>query len=225
MYSRLDVPAGAGLFRGIRDGGAWDADERVARFSTNPPPGLYAQPSFRQGIGVLARMGLTFDAWQYHPQLPEVTALARACPDAVIVLNHIGAPLGTGPYADRRTEVLATWRAGMTELATCPNVTVKVGGIGMARFGVGFERWERPPNSDELLAVWGDELRWCIDLFGPDRCMFESNFPVDAQSCSYLVLWNAFKKLSSEYSTAERIDLHSGTARRVYRLRPTNAAA
>ena len=212
------VAAGNGLFRGIRDAGAWDADERIGRTHTNPAPGMYGLASFRTGMGVLARMGLTFEAWQYHTQLGEVAALARACPDVTIVLNHIGAPLGVGPYADRRDEVLAVWRPGLADVATCPNVMLKVGGIGMSRYGVGFERWERPPTSDQLLAVWGDELRWCIDTFGPERCMFESNFPVDAESCSYVVLWNAFKKVSIAYSPAERAALFSGTARRVYRL-------
>lgn len=212
------VAAGGGLFRGIRDAGAWDADERISRTHTDPPPEMYAMASFRTGMGVLARMGLTFEAWQYHTQLDEVAALARACPDVTIVLNHVGAPLGVGPYAGRRAEVLAAWRPRMAAVATCPNVVLKVGGIGMARYGVGFETWERPPTSDQLLAVWGDDLRWCIDTFGPERCMFESNYPVDAESCSYVVLWNAFKKLSAGYSPAERTALFSATARRVYRL-------
>jgi predicted TIM-barrel fold metal-dependent hydrolase len=135
-----------------------------------------------------------------------------------IVLNHIGAPMGTGPYAGRRDEVMAAWRPPMEELAAQPNVVLKVGGIGMVRYGMGFEKRDLPPTSDELLVAWGDTLRWCIDAFGPDRCMFESNFPVDADSVSYVVLWNAFKKVSSGYSATERASLFAGTARRVYRL-------
>ena len=212
------IAAANGLFRGIRDAGAWDADERIPRTHTNPVPGLYGLAPFRAGMRVLAAKGLSFEAWQYHTQLDDVAALARACPDVTIVLNHIGAPIGTGPYAGRRDEVLAVWRPGMVDVASCPNVVLKVGGIGMSRYGVGFETWERPPTSDQLLAVWGDDLRFCIDTFGPSRCMFESNFPVDAESCSYTVRWNAFKKVSAGYSPAERTALFSETARRVYRL-------
>jgi len=212
------VAAADDRFRGIRHAGAWDADERIPRSHTNPPPGLYGQADFRRGLGVLAAKGMTFEAWQFHPQLPDVVDLARACPEATIIVNHIGAPLGHGPYADRRAEVLAAWRPPMAQLAALDNVVLKVGGIGMKRYGVGFERWDRPPGSDDLVAAWGDELRWCIDTFGPDRCMFESNFPVDAESCSYVVLWNAFKKVSTGYSAPERAALFAGTARRVYRL-------
>jgi L-fuconolactonase len=212
------IAAADGLFRGIRDAGAWDADERIPRTHTNPVPGLYGLDSFRAGMRVLAAKGLTFEAWQYHTQLGDVAALARGCPDVTIVLNHIGAPIGIGPYEGRRDEVLAVWRSAMTDVASCPNVVLKVGGIGMSRYGVGFETWQHPPTSDQLLAVWGDELRFCVDTFGPDRCMFESNFPVDAESCSYTVLWNAFKKVSVGYSPSERAALFSETARRVYRL-------
>jgi predicted TIM-barrel fold metal-dependent hydrolase len=212
------VAAGGGRFRGIRHIGAWDADERIARSSRNPPPNLYAMPSFRTGMGVLGRLGMTFEAWQYHPQLPEVVDLARACPEVTIIVNHIGAPLGIGPYAGKRDEVMAAWRPPMEQLAALPNTVLKVGGIGMTRYGMGFERNENPPTSDELLAVWGDTLSWCIDTWGPERCMFESNFPVDADSVGYVVLWNAFKKVSARYSPAERAALFAGTARRVYRI-------
>ncbi len=212
------VAAAGGRFRGIRDAGAWHADKRIGRSHSHPVEGMYGLPEFRAGMGVLGRMGLSFEAWQYHTQLGEVAALARACPGVTIVLNHIGAPLGVGPFEGRRDEVLAEWRPAMADVATCPNVMLKVGGIGMSRYGVGFETWEKPPTSDQLLEVWGDDLRWCIDTWGPDRCMFESNFPVDAESCSYVVLWNAFKKVSVGYTADERAALFSGTARRVYRL-------
>lgn len=212
------VAAGGGRFRGIRDAGAWDADKRVGRSHTRPVEGMYALPEFRAGMRVLGRMGLHFEGWQYHTQLGELADLARACPEVPVVLNHIGAPLGIGPYAGQDDEVLTVWRAGMLDAASCPNVVLKVGGIGMARYGAGFESWETPPTSDQLLARWGDQLRWCIDTFGPERCMFESNFPVDAESVGYVVLWNAFKKVSAGYSPSERADLFAGTARRVYRL-------
>jgi len=212
------IEAGAGRFRGIRHAGAWDPSPLIPRSHADPPPHLYADPAFRRGIAVLTRMGLSFEAWQLHPQLDDVVGLADAQPDATIIVNHIGAPMGIGPYAGRRAEVLEVWRPAMARLAARPNVVLKVGGIGMARFGAGFDTWPAPPNSDQLLAYWGEQLRWCIDTFGPSRCMFESNFPVDAESCSYVVLWNAFKKMSAGYSTAERAELFAGTARRTYRI-------
>ena len=161
-------------------------------------------------------MGLSFDAWQYHPQLPELVDVARAVPETQIVVDHLGAPLGIGPYAGRR-EVLAAWRAAMAELAARQR-PLKLGGIGMPRYGMGWEHGERPPSSDELVAAWRDEIRWSSTQFGASRCMFETNFPVDKESSRYVVLWNAFKKVSGGYSAAERADLFAGAARRFYRL-------
>lgn len=212
--------AGGGRFRGIRHAGAWDPDPRIARSHTNPPPDLYRLASFNRGLDVLARLGMVFEAWQYHTQLHEVAALARAHPDLSIVLNHLGAPLGIGPYEGRRDEVLAVWKPAMSELAGIGNVSLKLGGIGMARYGMRFEERDKPATSDELVATWGDQVRWCIDAFSPQRCMFESNFPVDSESCSYTVLWNSFKKMSSRYSATERAAMFSGTARRVYGIAP-----
>jgi predicted TIM-barrel fold metal-dependent hydrolase len=212
------LAAGGGRFRGIRHSAAWDADPSIARSLANPPTDLYRRPSFREGLTTLGRMGLSFDAWQYHPQLPDLVDLARAHPDVPIVVNHLGAPLGVGRYAGQRHEVLAAWRSAMAELAHLDNVWVKVGGIGMPRYGMGWEDGERPPSSNDVVAAWGDEMRWCIDTFGPSRCMFESNYPVDGESCSYVVLWNAFKKVSASYGPAERHDLFAATARRFYRL-------
>ena len=212
------VEAARGRFRGIRHAGAWDPSPEIPRSHSNPPPQMYARDDFRRGLAVLGRMGLSFEAWQFHPQLDEVAALAAAHPEVTIIVNHIGAPLGIGPYSGRREEVLAAWRPAMARLAAQPNIVLKVGGIGMSRYGVGFETWPQPPTSDQLLEVWGEVLRWCIDTFGPARCMFESNYPVDSESCSYLVLWNAFKKISQGYAPAERAELFHGTARRVYRL-------
>lgn len=212
------VAAAGGRFRGIRHSAAWDADPAIARSLANPPPDLYQRPSFREGLATLGRMGLSFDAWQYHPQLPDLLDLARAHPDMPIVVNHLGAPLGIGSYSGRRAEVLAAWRPPMAELGQLDNVYLKVGGIGMSRYGMGWEHGENPPGSDDVVAVWGDEMRWCIDTFGPERAMFESNYPVDSESCSYVVLWNAFKKVSARYTPTERDALFATTARRFYRL-------
>ncbi|MDH4147304.1 MAG: amidohydrolase family protein [Acidimicrobiia bacterium] len=213
------IEAGDGRFRGIRHATSWDPSPKLANAHTEPTEGLMGTDAFRRGFAVLTgELGLVFDAWMYHPQLPDLVSLARAFPEATIVLDHIGGPVGVGPYANRRDEVLAAWRPPMAELAELPNVVLKVGGIGMALYGAGFHKLPSAPSSDDLVTYWGDQLRWCIDSFGPSRCMFESNFPVDRRGCSYTVLWNAFKKVAAGYSEAEKDDLFAGTARRAYRL-------
>jgi len=212
------VELAGGRFRGIRHSGARLDDPAVPVSRVEPPAGLYAMDAFIEGARTLASMDLSYEAWQYHPQLHEGAALATTVPELSIILNHIGGPVGIGRYADRQDEVLEEWRPGMELLARCPNVSLKVGGIGMTRYGVGWHNDPRPPTSDEVADRWRDQLLWCIDLFGPERCMFESNFPVDGETCSYVVLWNAFKKVSAGYSSSERADLFAGTARRVYRL-------
>src|SRR4051812_43398210 len=212
------VAAGAGRFRGIRHVNAHDDSPDIRRSHTSPPPGLFRLADFRAGFAALGRAGLRFDAWLYHPQLPELVDLARAHPDVPIVLDHLGGPLGIGPYAGRRGEVLDAWRASMTEVAACENVVLKLGGIGMPIFGMGFHKQDGETTSQQLADAWGDEIRWCIEAFGVDRCMFESNFPVDKASCSYLVLWNAFKRIAADASPAEKAALFHDTAVTTYRL-------
>ena len=164
-------------------------------------------------------MGYSFDAWLYHNQLHELTAMARDLPDVSIILNHLGAPLGIGPYRDRTSQVTEQWKASMTDLSRCPNVTLKLGGIGMDDiFATGWRKLDQPPSSDLVVARWNDQVRWCIDTFEPDRCMFESNFPVDRQSLTYSVVWNSFQKIAAVYNHAEQDQMFSGTARRAYRL-------
>jgi predicted TIM-barrel fold metal-dependent hydrolase len=212
------IAAGNGRFRGIRHAGGWDASPMIHNSHTKPPRGLYADATFRQGFAQLAPLGLSFEAWQYQPQLAEVTDLARAFPDTSIILNHVGGPLGVGPYAGRRDETYAQWQRDMAELARCPNVSVKLGGLGM-RIGV-FDHFRQPepPSSTEVADAWRPWIERCIELFGAERCMFESNFPVDKTSASYAVLWNAFKRLAAGASAEQKTALFSGTARRVYRL-------
>jgi L-fuconolactonase len=212
--------AGGGRFRGIRHASSWDADPKIRNAHTDPTPDLLSRSDFREGFATLARLGHSFDAWMYHPQLPALVDLARAHPEVSIVLDHLGGPVGIGPYAGRREEVLAAWRPVMAEIARCPNVSLKVGGIGMSLFGFDFHRRPGGASSEELARAWGDEIRWCIDAFGPDRCMFESNFPVDKVSASYRVLWNAFKRIAADagYGPADSDALFGGTATRVYRL-------
>jgi predicted TIM-barrel fold metal-dependent hydrolase len=181
-------------------------------------PGLLGDAAYRAGFAQLAPLGLSFDAWLYHPQLPELTALARAFPETPIVLNHIGAPLGVGPYAGRRDEVFATWAAAIRELGTCQNVHVKLGGMGMGRYGNGFHELPAPPSSESLAAVWKPYVTTCVEAFGAARCMFESNFPVDKGAYPYAAYWNACKLLARDASADEKADLFRRTAARFYRL-------
>ena len=212
------VEAGDGRFRGIRHVNAFDASPDVRVSHTNPPEGLLGMEDFRRGFAALGRAGLSFDAWMYHPQLPELVALARAHPDVPIVLDHLGGPLGIGPYAGQRDEVLAWWRGPMAEIATCENVVLKVGGIGMAVFGMGWHKRPGGATAEELAAAWGEPIRWCIEQFGADRCMFESNFPVDKVSCSYATLWDTFRLISDGASPADEQALYHDTASRTYRI-------
>ncbi len=209
--------AGGGRFRGIRQQAQHDpvlgAMSRVP-----PPPGLLHDSGFRRGFAELAPLGLSFDAWVYFTQLPDLADLARAHAQTDIILNHLGAPLGIGPYAGRRDEVFRQWADGLQQLARCRNVVVKLGGLGMPSYGFGFHERAVPASSLELAAAWRPYVETCLDLFGPDRCLFESNFPVDRQSCAYRTLWNAFKHMAAGCTTAERTALFSGTAARVYRL-------
>jgi predicted TIM-barrel fold metal-dependent hydrolase len=209
---------GAGRFCGIRHAVAWDASPRITNHRTDPVEGLLLDPQFQEGVRTLGRAGLTYDVWLYHPQLPEAVELARAAPGATIVVDHLGGPLGIGPYAEHHDEVLAACRASLGELAGLPHVRLKLGGIGMTVFGQRWHRREAPPSSEELAAFWGDHVRWCIDRFGPERAMFESNFPPDRASCSYAILWNAFKHMAAGYSPEERAQLFRGTALAAYRL-------
>jgi L-fuconolactonase len=206
-----------GRLRGIRHQMRWDADG-IGLFGRDDPPGLALDPRFREGIAALSAFGLSFDAWVFHPQLGEVADFARAFPNLPIIVNHVGGPLGCGRYAGRREEVFAASRQGIAELARCPNVLMKVGGLGMLYCGFPFHERGLPPTSRELADAWRPYVMKCIDRFGPGRCMFESNFPVAKQSCSYRLLWNAFKRLCSGMSDAEKLDLFSRTATRAYRL-------
>ena len=157
-------------------------------------------PKLREGFARLAPLGLSFDAWMYHTQLSELLDLARAFPGTQIVLDHVGGAIGLGPYAGKRDEVFVTWSRQIHELATCPNVHIKLGGLGMRMFGFIHHLGELPPSSEELAAAWRPYIETCIAAFGPERAMFESNFPVDKGSCSYRVLWNAFKRIAASCS-------------------------
>ncbi|HXY98797.1 MAG TPA: amidohydrolase family protein [Stellaceae bacterium] len=212
------VAAGNGRFRGIRHAAGWDASEDVQNSHTKPPPGLFRRADFREGFAKLGQFGLSFDIWLYHPQLADVLDLARAFPQQPMVLDHVGGPLGIGPYAGRRDEIFPVWRSAIRALAQCPNVQVKLGGLGMKICGFQLHERAEPPDSAELAALWRPYVETCIEAFGPARSMFESNFPVDKVSCSYAVLWNAFKRLAAGASAAEKSLLFRDTAMRFYRL-------
>jgi predicted TIM-barrel fold metal-dependent hydrolase len=210
--------AGGGRFRGIRHITAWDADPSLLNPAYAPPPGLMADRTFREGFARLAPLNLSFDAWLYHPQIDELTDLARAFPDTRIVLNHVGGPLAIGTYAGRREELFPVWASSIRGLARCPNVCVKLGGIGMRINGYDFHLQADPPSSQMLAEAWKPYIETCIEAFGAARCMFESNFPVDKGSYGYREYWNACKILSRGASAGERADLFAGTAMRFYRL-------
>jgi L-fuconolactonase len=202
-------------FRGIRHSVSWDPHPEVENRGME---GQLASGNFRAGARVLARRGLCLENTLYFPQLPELAAFAKAIPDLTIISNHIGGLIRVGPYANRDAEVMATWRRGIAAVAECPNVVMKLGGIGMPRTGFDWHTREEPIGSEELAEAMAPWMTYCIEQSGPNRCMFESNFPVDKVSYSYNVLYNAFKRLSKGYSAAERAAMFHDTAARVYRI-------
>ena len=212
------IAAAGGRFRGIRQGAARDASPDVPNHRTEPAPDMYLDARFRAGFRHLAPRGLSFEGWCYHPQIPALTDLARAFPDTTIVLDHFGGPLGVGPYAGRSDEVFDAWRRSIGALAECPNVVAKLGGIAMEVNGFGWHERDAPPSSEALMEATRRYYEHTIERFGVERCMFESNFPVEKVSCSYNVLWNSFKRLTAGWSADERALLFHDTAARVYRL-------
>jgi predicted TIM-barrel fold metal-dependent hydrolase len=207
-------------FRGIRHSVTWDPHPEVENTAAHHMPGQLASEQFRAGARVLARRGLSYDAWLYFPQLKELADFAAAVPDLSIILNHVGGLVRVGPYAGKDDEVLGVWREGIATVARCANVSIKLGGLGMPRTGFDWHLRAKPIGSEELAAAMSPLLGYCIEQFGPQRCMFESNFPVDKVSFSYTVLYNAFKRLCAGYSTAERAAMLHDTATRIYRIEP-----
>ncbi|MEE2777474.1 MAG: amidohydrolase family protein [Acidobacteriota bacterium] len=210
-------------FRGIRHAAGWDGSADIRNSHTRPPQHLYLDPTFREGFAQLAARDLVFDAWLYHPQILEVAELAEAFADTTIVLDHFGGPLGIGPYTGLGDEVYAVWRRDIEELARRSNIVVKLGGLAMPLNGFDWHHAPEPPTSEELADAQRPYHEACIELFGTDRCMFESNFPVDRVSCSYSVLYNAFKRIAAGSSADEKAALFRTTAETAYRL-PGSAA-
>ena len=213
------LSAGGGRVKGIRDASAWDEFPVMGRQLEIRRKELLMNPAFRRGFAALKPLGLLFESWIFHPQIPQLTDLARAFPDTTIILNHVGTPIGVGPYAAKSAEVFAAWKMSLLDLAKMGNVKMKLGGLGMAF--TGFPQFGRKPTagSSEIAETWRPYVETCIAAFGVNRCMFESNFPPDAGTCSYRTLWNVFKVLARGLSGAEKTALFSGTAAQTYGLK------
>jgi predicted TIM-barrel fold metal-dependent hydrolase len=209
---------GGKLFKGIRHAAASDAEPEKLTIPGMAPRSLYSQNSFRDGIRMLAEKGLTLDCWHYHHQNQSFLDLARAVPQCTIILDHFGTPLGVGKYRYKADEIYEQWKKDVLEISKCPNVVAKLGGLAMPDNGYMWHTQERPPTSEEFKTAQEKYYKYMIDCFGPERCMFESNFPVDRLSISYDVLWNAFKKIAESYSETEKKSLFKGTASKIYRL-------
>ncbi|MTA10776.1 MAG: amidohydrolase family protein, partial [Actinobacteria bacterium] len=212
------LAASRGLFRGVRDALARASHPEAMMIPGTCPENLYLDPSFRRGVARLGERGFTYDSWHYHHQNHEFLELARATPGTTMVLDHFGTPVGVGPYASQREEIFAQWKKDIAEIAKCPNVVAKIGGLAMPDNGFGWHTADRPATSDEFIAQQSRYYLHAIECFGPARCMLESNFPVDRLSLSYGVLWNAYKKMTADFSASERANLFYGTAARTYNV-------
>ena len=210
------LAASRGLFRGVRDALARASHPEAMMIPGTCPENLYLDSSFRRGVARLGERGFTYDSWHYHHQNGEFLELARATPGTTMVLDHFGTPVGVGPYASQREEIFAQWKKDIAEIAKCPNVVAKIGGLAMPDNGFGWHTADRPATSDEFIAQQSRYYLHAIECFSPARCMLESNFPVDRLSLSYSVLWNAYKKMTAHFSASERADLFYGTAARTY---------
>jgi L-fuconolactonase len=210
------IEAGEGRFRGIRLNAMWDAQ---VGWNPNDRPGRMAERETRAGFARLAPHNLVCEVMLFHPQLGELADLARAFPDTIIVANHLGGKVGIGPYKGRDKEVFADWKRGIAEIASCPNIRMKLGGMATPFFsGWTFGDDPKPPSSETLEKAYRPWVETAIEAFGADRCMFESNFPADKAFCSYQVVWNAFKRLAHGASAAEKQLLFSGVAGKTYRI-------
>ncbi|MCB1692487.1 MAG: amidohydrolase family protein [Pseudomonadales bacterium] len=216
LEAHLEV--GDGKFRGIRHAGARDPHPEALTIPGRAPEGLYAMPEFRAGMKVLGEMGLTYDTWHYHHQNRAFADLARAVPQTQMILDHFGTPLGVGPYAGKREEIFLQWKEDIAEIAKCENVVAKLGGLAMPDNGFGWDKRATPPTSDEFVAAQAPYYLHAIECFGPDRCMFESNFPVDKRSINYAIMYNGMKKIVASFSESEKDMMFHGTAARIYRI-------
>jgi len=212
------IAAGNGRFRGIRHGLTWDTGMAAKFGRRQVPQHQILDPVFRKGFARLQALELSFEAWLFHPQLPGLVDLMHAFPESNVIMNHAGGLLGLAPHDGNRDETFKIWRGHIHELAKCPNLSVKVGGLGMLYCNWDFHLLDVPPSSEDLASAWRPYVEECIEAFGPGRCIMESNFPVDKQSCGYGVLWNALKRITKNHSAADKAAMYHDTAVRVYRL-------
>ena len=210
--------AGQGLFRGIRHAGARDPRPQDLTIAGRAPEGLYQKEAFIKGVQRLGERGFSYDTWHYHHQNQSFLELAKAAPDTPMILDHFGTPLGVGVYADQRESIFEQWQQDIADIAQCTNVVAKLGGLAMPDNGFGWNQRATPPTSDEFVDAQARYYHHTISCFGPERCMFESNFPVDRMSISYHVLWNGLKKIASGYNASEQDAMFQGTAKRIYKL-------
>ncbi len=213
-----ELAAAGNRFKGIRFAGTWNEDPKIRNGSNNPINDQFQNVAFREGFGELRTRNLVFEAWCYHTHIKQVTGLARAFPDTVIILNHFGGPIGVGPFANKHQEVFTKWQIDMKELSTCENVYAKLGGLQMDVNGFGWHKRKMPPSSIELMKATQPWYHHTIESFGTKRCMFESNFPVDKFSCSYGVLWNSFKRITEKFSSSEKAALFHDNAAKIYSI-------
>ena len=211
--------AGRGLFRGIRYSGAFDENREsfidpIRLVAKN----LFSRKDFIKGVRKLGLRGLNYESWLFHHQIKSFTDLAHAVPDTLLIMDHLGGPLGVGPYEGKQEEIFKKWKKDIEELAKCENVFIKLGGMAMPNNGFAWHKQSIPPSSDEFVDKHGKYYLHAIECFGPNRCMFESNFPVEGVSISYHVLWNGFKKIVNHFSENEKEMMFSNTATLVYNL-------
>ena len=212
------MAASPNRFRGIRHSVTYDPDPAVLNTAAHQIENQLSDNNFRAGARVLASMGLSFEGWLNFHQMPDLADFAKAVPDLPIILNHVGGLLREGKYANNDDEVIPAWRNGIDVVAACPNTYIKLGGIGMPRAGFDWHTRDKPVGSEELAESMAPFIDYCIEKFGPNRCMFESNFPVDKVSFSYNIMYNAFKRMSKGFSPTERADMFHDTATRVYQI-------
>ena len=205
------------MLKGIRHATAWSSDADISISHSKPSEGLMTDNAFIDGVRSLGRRNLSFDAWMYFDQLHELHDLAKEAPNTRIIINHLGAPLNLGRWKKKQDNVQAIWKSELRKLAKLENVYLKIGGIGMENyFGTDWVSRPKPPSSDEVVTVWNERILWCIETFGTEKCMFESNYPVDRQTLPYSVIWNTFQKIVQTFTASEKDDLFWVTARSVY---------
>ncbi len=205
------------MLKGVRHATAWSNDPKIPVSHSKPREGLMAEKAFIDGVRYLGNRNLSFDAWMYFDQLHQLHNLAKEVPNTRIIINHLGAPLNLGRWQKKQAEMHSIWKSELRKLAKLENVYLKIGGIGMENyFGTNWGSRPSPPSSDEVVTAWDERILWCIERFGTEKCMFESNYPVDRQTLPYSVIWNTFQKITQSFTVSEKDDLFWVTAQSVY---------